>query len=218
MTEIIDRLTVKIDADAAAAQAVLQAVGDQTEATAEQFSDASQAIAISVDRQAEALRAFGDQAEQMINDFAGGLASALDDGKISFAEFSQIALAGLQSLVSTITQLVGNNLTGPAASAFGIFQSFLGGFGGFRADGGPVAPTRPYMVGERGPELFVPNASGTILPQMPPAVGRAGVTININGLPPERQDGGVRRSSRQIVAALARQGSQAAAAAPYSPV
>ena len=31
-----------------------------------------------------------------------------------------------------------------------------------RATGGPVAPGRPYLVGERGPELFVPTASGRV--------------------------------------------------------
>jgi len=44
-----------------------------------------------------------------------------------------------------------------------------GGLGGaiaslFRADGGPVNRGTPYIVGERGPELFVPNAGGGIVP------------------------------------------------------
>jgi phage-related minor tail protein len=33
-----------------------------------------------------------------------------------------------------------------------------------RATGGPVAGGQPYIVGERGPELFVPNGSGNIVP------------------------------------------------------
>ena len=33
-----------------------------------------------------------------------------------------------------------------------------------RARGGPVTAGRPYMVGERGPEVFTPSASGSILP------------------------------------------------------
>lgn len=35
---------------------------------------------------------------------------------------------------------------------------------GFRASGGPVWPGQTYMVGERGPELFRPNAPGSIVP------------------------------------------------------
>ena len=33
----------------------------------------------------------------------------------------------------------------------------------FRADGGPVIARKPYIVGERGPELFIPKRSGAIL-------------------------------------------------------
>ena len=43
-----------------------------------------------------------------------------------------------------------------------------------RADGGPVMAGRPYMVGERGPELFMPNSSGMIIPN------GAGNTINVH--------------------------------------
>jgi hypothetical protein len=39
-----------------------------------------------------------------------------------------------------------------------------GGFGGTRAAGGPVSANRPYIVGEQGPELFVPSSSGSIVP------------------------------------------------------
>lgn len=53
-----------------------------------------------------------------------------------------------------------------------------------RARGGPVSALRSYLVGERGPEIFVPRASGTIIPnagmQMIPAGGGlAPVTINV---------------------------------------
>ena len=34
----------------------------------------------------------------------------------------------------------------------------------YRANGGPVTSGSPYIVGERGPELFVPGRSGTIIP------------------------------------------------------
>lgn len=37
-------------------------------------------------------------------------------------------------------------------------------FGGFLAEGGPADPGRAYIVGERGPELFVPKAPGTVVP------------------------------------------------------
>lgn len=52
----------------------------------------------------------------------------------------------------------------------GMFSRFFSG--GARADGGPVSAGGRYMVGERGPELFVPSQDGTIAPN------GAGVTTN----------------------------------------
>jgi len=58
----------------------------------------------------------------------------------------------------------------PAIEMPGWVQSFLDGiaflnpFGGQKAAGGPVASGTTYMVGERGPELFTPNRSGSIIP------------------------------------------------------
>ena len=40
----------------------------------------------------------------------------------------------------------------------------LNPFGGGQAAGGPVAGGTTYLVGERGPELFTPNRSGSIIP------------------------------------------------------
>jgi hypothetical protein len=52
------------------------------------------------------------------------------------------------------------------------------GFGySARATGGPVNAGQPYLVGERGPELFVPGASGSIVPNG--AVGGGATTIQI---------------------------------------
>lgn len=51
---------------------------------------------------------------------------------------------------------------------FGLPQfgdySGINNFGGFFANGGPVSSGKSYVVGERGPELFVPRSSGTIVP------------------------------------------------------
>jgi hypothetical protein len=44
------------------------------------------------------------------------------------------------------------------------------GVGG-RAHGGPVTKGQPYIVGEKRPELFIPNESGRILPRVPESTG-----------------------------------------------
>ena len=52
----------------------------------------------------------------------------------------------------------------PSGQGTGIL-SFLGFGGGFgkRANGGPVTASAPYLVGERGPELFVPGTGGSVV-------------------------------------------------------
>ena len=59
----------------------------------------------------------------------------------------------------------------------------MAGFGGPKAMGGPVSGGKSYLVGEEGPELFVPHASGTIVPNNKMGSGGGGgggVTINYN--------------------------------------
>jgi phage-related minor tail protein len=47
-----------------------------------------------------------------------------------------------------------------------------------------VSNSKAYLVGEQGPELFVPNTAGSIVPnnQMGGAGGYAQVTYNINAV------------------------------------
>jgi hypothetical protein len=59
-------------------------------------------------------------------------------------------------------------LTAMLGGLAGSGNSFLAGlgsaFGGGRASGGRVSSGTSYMVGERGPEMFIPGASGAIAP------------------------------------------------------
>jgi len=49
------------------------------------------------------------------------------------------------------------------------------------ANGGPVGMRKPYIVGERGPELFVPNQSGNIIPNHDLAgVGGSSTSVVVN--------------------------------------
>jgi len=51
----------------------------------------------------------------------------------------------------------------------------------YAANGGPVGRRNPYMVGERGPELFVPNQSGNIIPNHDLAgIGGGSTTVIVN--------------------------------------
>ena len=52
---------------------------------------------------------------------------------------------------------------GDTAKAAASFSDKLDAFFGFRAAGGPVKANAPYIVGEKGPELFVPKSAGNIV-------------------------------------------------------
>lgn len=95
-----------------------------------------------------------------IKGFWEGLSNQIDEftrtGKFRIKDF----------LLSIVQQFLAAQLK---LAALKIFQSIFGGaFGGIplpgRANGGPVKGGQPYMVGERGAELFIPNQSGKIIP------------------------------------------------------
>ena len=48
--------------------------------------------------------------------------------------------------------------------------------------GGPVDANRPYIVGEGGPELFVPGRSGTVVPNGAAIGGQVTVNFNIQAI------------------------------------
>ena len=107
----------------------------------------------------------------------------------------------IEPLTRALTQsLRGSGESGGLGSILSSIGGFLG-FGGARAMGGPVAAGMGYLVGERGPELFVPRSSGQIVPN-----GGGSMNININ-LPPGTNV--TRQTANQIGLAVGRQLSMA---------
>ena len=53
-------------------------------------------------------------------------------------------------------------------------------FGGFFASGGAVSKGKPVVVGERGPELFVPNQTGQITQNARGTGGGGSTNVNFN--------------------------------------
>ncbi len=93
---------------------------------------------------------FGEKFGNFVSDFLIGITKMIAKTAI---------LAALLSLVG-----LGNVVGGPVSGFKGIFKSLLsGGIMGF-ADGGRPPVGKVSLVGERGPELFVPGSSGTIIP------------------------------------------------------
>jgi len=109
----------------------------------------------------EHTRAFGEHA---INSFAFAIAQGQSLGRV-FKSLLQdlIALTIRMILLRTIGSIFGG-LFGGAGGGGGGAGGPVGNFGGGRAHGGPVWPGQPFLVGERGPELFMPKVPGTIVP------------------------------------------------------
>jgi len=82
-----------------------------------------------------------------------------------------------------------------------------------RATGGPVSANRPYIVGERRPELFVPSTSGRIVPRVPNvgtmAAGGSTIIVNTGQSVSSKDD--IAREIRKIMREGAQRGAVPAA-------
>jgi phage-related minor tail protein len=134
------------------------------------------------------------------------LIRAVRTGKLGLEDLKRIALSAMAEIAAAAIRAgIGAALGGTGGKAavdLGVALASLLGAPG-RATGGPVAPGRPYLVGERGPELFVPTASGRI------ATGHAGggrelrVSITVNA-PAGAEPRALEASSRQVARAVKR--------------
>ncbi len=133
-----------------------------------------------------------------------GLARAIRSGKFGFDDLKATALSTLNEIAaatvrSGLSALIGGGSGGGLVSLGSAVVGALTGLPG-RATGGPVLPGRAYVVGERGPELFVPTSSGAV------STGGGGgrdvrVSIAINapaGAAPDM----LARSGRQVARAV----------------
>ena len=146
-----------------------------------------------------------------------GLLSALRRGSLGFDDLKRIAFSALDQIAAHAMQAGLNSLLGGGGGAGGAAGG--GGLGGLlsqtfgallglpgRATGGPVSPGRAFMVGERGPEVFVPTSAGRIEPNA--ALGGMGrdVSVAIQLAVPRGQAAPVamQRSARQVASAVRR--------------
>ena len=75
------------------------------------------------------------------------------------------AINAIKGVISSLSPFSAATPLGAGGGMVGKFGTLGPNFGiPQRAKGGPVMGGSPYIVGERGPELFVPGSSGTIIP------------------------------------------------------
>ena len=140
----------------------------------------------------------GAGAERAGRAIEGALLRSVRSGKFGFEELKGVALGVLADIARAAVRSGIGSVTGGAS--LGGALAGLAGLPG-RATGGPVSPGHGYVVGERGPELFVPTSSGRV-ETGPPASGRdVRVTITVNAGAGEAA-GALQRSGRQVARAV----------------
>ena len=137
-------------------------------------------------------------ADGIANTIGQGMTSAFDaliSGTENFGtSLRNIASGVLKDIAKQLIQIYVINSAINAISSF--FGPKTGGFGGGikfnpasfsmgsllpgRAMGGPVSAGKPYMVGERGPELFMPRQGGSIIPNNALGGGSTNVVVNVD--------------------------------------
>ena len=134
-----------------------------------------------------------EEANEKIKEFSEGLAVNIEDSIMRMTQ----GLMSFKDVVKNVfqyvaMQMVRNNIAKPLASS--LSSIITGAVGGFatgtsdslstifppRANGGNVNAGQPYMVGEKGAELFVPKSSGDIVPNNQLGGGQ---TINVTYAP-----------------------------------
>lgn len=140
-----------------------------------------------------------------------GLAAAIRRGTLGFDDLKRVALDALsqiaaQALQGGIPALLGGQGGGASGGLAAFFGQAIGALLGLpaRATGGPVSPGAAYLVGERGPEVFVPTSAGRVETAAP--AGARNVRVSIQLAPPRGADAptALRRSSRQIASSVRR--------------
>lgn len=131
------------------------------------------------------------------------LLRAVRTGKLGFDELRAAGLSALDAIAAGALRaglsavLGGSHGGGLGQILAGVLAGGLPG----RATGGPVSPARPYVVGERGPELFVPTAAGRVEPSVSSGPREVRVAITVQG-PAGAAPEMLRQSSRQVARAV----------------
>ena len=117
-----------------------------------------------------------DQAKQKYDDttiavkqFGTDIADALKSGALwgsNLKDTLESIAIDLAQLILKLTLIKSLQASTTATGAGGFWSSLLSGFAGItgKASGGSVYSGQPEIVGELGPELFVPGSNGTIVP------------------------------------------------------
>ena len=175
-----------------------------------------EAVQIEMDRMKDKSKETADAMTEFFKEAAKGIQNSMSS---FFFDFMQGKLNDLQgSIKNVIDKMVADMLAAQMATALfgadfgkngGQIGGLLGSFGswftglGFRESGGPVTAGKPYIVGEKRAELFIPKTDGYIAPDVSGLSG-AGPNVSISITAMDSQDvmramSGVKRELAQML-------------------
>lgn len=155
-----------------------------------------------------ATQEIGDSISNTFKDTIKDTVRTMGDGSKSFQDIVSNMLSSLADAfmdyalqLMEIQLLSGTTGGGGSGGLGGIITGVLGSFfGGYMAEGGNVTKRTPYVVGEKGPEMFVPDSSGTIIPNNQMG-GSKQVTL-VNNINVESGAGGSEEDRQSLALAI----------------
>lgn len=149
----------------------------------------------------------------LVDGFAGAgallersLLGALRKGTLGFDDLKRSALATLDQIAARALRMGVESILPQGSGLGGVVAGLVGTLLGLpgRATGGLVAPDRPYLVGERGPEVFVPTSAGQVVANAPARPREVRIAISLNAERGASAPVAMQRSSRQLASAVRR--------------
>lgn len=131
------------------------------------------ALTIVVQWLATFVQAFAEATEMFMTQAAPAI-SFMTDTLNAFRDGLNMTFTAINKVTEAITGLIRKFKEASSMGIGGISSKISNVFKGARASGGPVSSGGAYLVGERGPEMFVPNQNGTIIPN------GGGVVVHVN--------------------------------------
>jgi tape measure domain-containing protein len=123
---------------------------------------------VASEKLAESQDRIREKAEEM-QDFQKDVTRGVVDGLLKGEKAADLFADALGKIGDKLLDMAFDDLFNPKSQG-GLGFDLFGAIGGlFRAKGGPVKKGQPYIVGEKRPELFVPDQSGKIIPKLPSA-------------------------------------------------
>ena len=155
-----------------------------------QVDDATEDIEEKTNKISEAFKKIGD-------DIGKGVSDALHDAILQTKALGDAARSILRGIASDLLRLGINTLL--KSTGLGIFSNLVG-----FANGGRPPVGRPSIVGEKGPEIFVPSTAGTIIPNDKIGGSSTNIVVNVDATNTEvnGDDGTANELGRLIAVAV----------------